>query len=70
VYEIARRITEVPPAVVAVNKRFVYAALEARGVRTAIRVGNDLQAGPHLAAIGGDTAALMQQVKGTRKSAE
>jgi enoyl-CoA hydratase len=70
VLEIAKRIAEVPPAVVTVNKRFVYAALEARGVRTAIRVGNDLQAGPHLAAIGGDTAALMQQVKGTRKSAE
>ena len=67
VFEIARRITEVPPAVVTVNKRFVYAALEARGARTVIRVGNDLQAGPHLAALGGDVASLMQQVKAARK---
>jgi enoyl-CoA hydratase len=70
VVEIAKRIAEVPPAVVTVNKRFVYAALEARGARTAIRVGNDLQAGPHLAAIGGDTAGLMQQIKAARKPAE
>jgi len=33
VLAIARRIAEVPPAVVTVNKRFVYAALEARGGR-------------------------------------
>src|SRR4030095_9578239 len=67
VFEIARRITEVPPAVVTVNKRFVYAALEARGARTVIRIGADLQAGPHLAALGGDVAGLMQAVKATRK---
>jgi enoyl-CoA hydratase len=67
VVEIARRITEVPPAVVAINKRFVYAALEARGARAVIRIGGDLQAGPHLAALGGDVAGLMQQVKATRK---
>ena len=67
VFEIAKRISEVPPAVVTVNKRFVYAALEARGARTVIRVGNDLQAGPHLGALGGDVAGLMQQVKATRK---
>jgi len=45
VFEIARRITEVPPAVVTVNKRFVYAALEARGARAVIRIGGDLQNG-------------------------
>jgi enoyl-CoA hydratase len=67
VFEIAKRIAEVPPAVVTVNKRFVYAALEARGARNVIRVGNDLQAGPHLASIGGDTSGLMQQIKATRK---
>jgi enoyl-CoA hydratase/carnithine racemase len=67
VVEIAKRIAEVPPAVVTVNKRFVYAALEARGARTVIRVGNDLQAGPHLAALGGDTAGLMSRVKASSK---
>jgi len=51
VLAIARRIAEVPPAVVTVNKRFVYAALEARGGRATARVGNDLQAGPHLQAL-------------------
>ena len=68
VFEIARRITEVPPAVVTVNKRFVHAALEARGARAVIRIGGDLQAGPHLAALGGDASGLMQQIKATRKS--
>jgi len=70
VFEIARRITEVPPAVVTVNKRFVYAALEARGGRSVIRIGGDLQAGPHLAALGGDVSGLMQQVKASRKASE
>ena len=70
VLEIARRITEVPPAVVTVNKRFVYAALEARGARAVIRIGGDLQAGPHLSAIGGDTAGLLQRVKASSKGAE
>jgi len=51
VVAIAQRIAEVPPAVVAVNKRFVYTALEARGGRAVVRTGNDLQAGPHLQAL-------------------
>ena len=48
VLEIAIRITQTPPAVVTVNKRFVYTALEARGSRSVIRTAADLQAGPHL----------------------
>jgi enoyl-CoA hydratase len=62
VVEIAARIAQVPPAVVAVNKRFVYTAVEARGGRAMVRTGNDLQAGPHLQAL--DPSALIAKVKG------
>jgi enoyl-CoA hydratase len=48
VLELASRIAETPPEVLAVNKRFVYTALEARGTRAAIRTAADLQAGPHM----------------------
>jgi len=48
VLEIAARIAETPPDVLAVNKRYVYTALEARGARAVIRTGADLQAGPHM----------------------
>jgi len=51
VLEIAERIAATPPAVVAVNKRYVYTALEARGARAVIRSGADLQAGPHMQAL-------------------
>lgn len=51
VLEIALRIAEVPPEVVTVNKRYVYTALEARGSRSVIRTGADLQAGPHMQAL-------------------
>jgi len=65
VVEIAARIAQTPPAVVAVNKRFVYTALEARGGRAIVRTGGDLQAGPHLQALaGGDPTALLARVKG------
>jgi enoyl-CoA hydratase len=68
VVEIAQRIAEVPPAVVAVNKRFVYTALEARGGRAVVRTAGDLQAGPHLQALmGGDASGLMEKVKGSRE---
>jgi enoyl-CoA hydratase len=70
VVEIARRIAEVPPAVVTVNKRFVYAALEARGGRAIVRIGGDLQAGPHMAAVREAGAALMEQVKAARDAAD
>jgi enoyl-CoA hydratase/carnithine racemase len=62
VVEIAARIAQVPPAVVAVNKRFVYTAVEARGGRAMVRTGNDRQAGPHLQAL--DPSALIAKVKG------
>ena len=64
VVAIAARIAEVPPAVVAVNKRFVYASLEARGGHAAVRLGNDLQAGPHMQAVGAD---LFERVKASGK---
>jgi enoyl-CoA hydratase len=48
VLEIATRIAATPPEVVAVNKRYVYTALEARGARAVVRTGADLQAGPHM----------------------
>ena len=51
VLTIAKRIAEVPPEVVTVNKRYVYTALEARGSRSVIRTGADLQAGPHMQAL-------------------
>jgi len=65
VLEIAERITQTPPAVVTVNKRYVYTALEARGARSVIRTGADLQAGPHLQAL--SAADLTAQVKATNK---
>ncbi len=48
VLEIAARMATVPAAVLAVNKRSVYTALEARGGRSVVRTLGDLQAGPHL----------------------
>ena len=64
VLEIAARMAEVPAAVLAVNKRFVYASLEARGGHASVRLGNDLQAGPHLQALGAD---LFDRVKASGK---
>ena len=43
VLEIAQRIAETPPAVTAVNKRFVRTAMEHQGARAIIRTGADLQ---------------------------
>jgi enoyl-CoA hydratase len=69
VLEIAVRITETPPAVVTVNKRYVYTALEARGARAVIRTGADLQAGPHLQALlGGGAAGLVDRIKESGES--
>ncbi len=51
VLQIAVRITEVPPAVVTVNKRLVHTAVQARGGRSVIRTAADLQAGPHMQAL-------------------
>jgi len=65
VLEIAERITQTPPGVVTVNKRYVYTALEARGARSVVRTGADLQAGPHLQGISAED--LTAQVKATNK---
>lgn len=67
VLEIAQRIAETPPAVVTVNKRYVYASLEARGAHASIRQAADLQAGPHMQALAGDAAALSAQIKASQK---
>ena len=48
VLDIAKRICEVPPGVVAVNKRFVYTAMEMRASRAIVRTAADLQNGPHM----------------------
>ncbi|MEE2662859.1 MAG: hypothetical protein VX681_01975, partial [Myxococcota bacterium] len=65
VLEIAQRISETPPAVAAVNKRYVYTALEARGARSVIRTGGDLQAGPHMQSL--SAADITSRVKATNK---
>ena len=69
VLEIAQRIAETPPAVVTVNKRYVYASLEARGAHSSIRQAADLQAGPHMQALADDAAALSAKLKAAHKKA-
>lgn len=66
VLAIARRIAALPPEVVAVNKRYVHAAMEARGARSMLRIAGDLQAGPHMQALmgtGTDAQALSDKIK-------
>jgi enoyl-CoA hydratase len=67
VLAIAQTIAETPPAVVSVNKRYVYSALEARGGRSVIRTGADLQAGPHLQGMQRSGAELSALVKAAQK---
>jgi enoyl-CoA hydratase len=67
VLEIAKTITETPPGVVTVNKRYVYTALEARGGRSVIRTGADLQAGPHLDAVRASGAELSAKIKAAQQ---
>jgi enoyl-CoA hydratase len=68
VLEIASRIAQTPPAVVTVNKRFVRAAQEVQGARSIIRIGGDLQAGPHMQALMQDgVAALGDDIKSASK---
>lgn len=65
VLEIAQNIAGVPAAVLAVQKRYVYTAIEARGGRAVVRTGNDLAAGPHMQALSGlGGADLFDKVKG------
>jgi enoyl-CoA hydratase len=64
VLEIAERMAGVSTAVLAVNKRAVHTALEARGARAVIRTLGDLQAGPHLQRMAG--AEILARVKGEK----
>ena len=64
VLEIASAMAQTPVAVLSVNKRFVYTALEARGARSVIRTGGDLQAGPHMQAVRQSAEQIMSKVKG------
>jgi enoyl-CoA hydratase len=66
VLEIASAMAQTPVAVLTVNKRFVYTALEARGARSVIRTGGDLQAGPHLQAAKQSAEAILSQLRGAR----
>ena len=63
VLELASAMAQTPVAVLSVNKRFVYTALEARGARSVIRTGGDLQAGPHLQAVRQSAEQIMSRVK-------
>ena len=67
VLEIAAQIAQSSPAVLAVQKRFVYTALDARGGRSVVRTGNDLAAGPHMQELtGSDPKAILERVKDGR----
>lgn len=61
VLEIAERMAKTPAATLAVNKRAVHTAVEARGGRSVIRTLGDLQAGPHLQSLGADE--ILDRVK-------
>lgn len=61
VLEIAERMAGTSSAVLAVNKRAVHTAIEARGGRSVIRTLGDLQAGPHLSAMG--AGEILDRVK-------
>lgn len=61
VLEIAERMAGTSAAVLAVNKRAVHTALEARGGRSVIRTLGDLQAGPHLSSMG--AGEILESVK-------
>ena len=60
---IAARMAEFSPAALAVNKRFVYTALEHQGARAIVRTGGDLQAGPHLQSFTGSSAELSEEIR-------
>jgi enoyl-CoA hydratase len=67
VLEIAARMAGSSAAVLAVQKRYVYTALEARGGRAVVRTGNDLAAGPHMQELAGAAPdAILARVKGRK----
>jgi enoyl-CoA hydratase len=71
VLEIARRMAAVPSAVLAVNKRAVHTAIEARGGRSVIRTLGDLQAGPHLQAMAaGDILSSVKQDNAAKREGQ
>jgi enoyl-CoA hydratase len=61
VVAIAARMAAVPIAVLAVNKRAVHTAMDARGARGLIRTFGDLQAGPHLGGV--PASEILERVK-------
>ncbi len=67
VLAIAGQIAQTAPAVLAVQKRFVHTAMEARGARSIVRTGADLQNGPHLQAIPAAGADLSAMVKDSQR---
>ena len=64
VLEIAQRIASVPAEVLAVQKRYVYTAVDARGGRSLVLTGADLNAGPHMQALAANAAEIFAKVKG------
>ena len=63
VLEIVLRIASVPADVLAVHKRYVYTALEARGGRSLSLTGTDLNAGPHMQALMASAGEIFDRVK-------
>jgi hypothetical protein len=71
VLAIAQQMATSAPAVLAVQKRYVYTALEARGGRALVRTGNDLAAGPHMQALtNANPEAILDRVKSERRRDE
>jgi len=64
VLEIAERMAGSSAAVLSVQKRYVHAAMEARGAQALIRTGADLSAGPHMQALmGSGGEEILNKVK-------
>jgi len=71
VLEIAQDMAANESAVLAVQKRYVYTALEARGGRALIRTGNDLAAGPHMQALSrAEPSTILDRVKDATRPGE
>jgi enoyl-CoA hydratase len=61
VLDVARRITNVPPELVQLNKRVVHRQMEAMGLRTGIRAGTEL------CALGTHTRAMAEFIASTQQ---
>ena len=64
---VASRMAEVPVQALAINKRFVYTAMEHQGARAIVRTGGDLQAGPHLQSFTGNSAELSEEIRSSQR---